>query len=132
MAPSAKAVRKTSLTELHYKVIPHDEHRYDTPGDYWTDVDGIEQFRVSRMHDERYEHLVLIHELVERILCHHWGISNRSIDNFDLKWKGKGEPGDDHNAPYWEAHQIASAVERLMAAELGVDWNEYDRAVSKL
>jgi hypothetical protein len=33
-------------------------------------------------------------------------------------------------APYYRQHQIATAVERLLAVELGVDWGAYDREVS--
>jgi DNA polymerase elongation subunit (family B) len=40
------------------------------------------------------------------------------------------EPGDDPKAPYYRQHQIATAVERLLAVELGVDWGAYDREVS--
>jgi len=36
-----------------------------------------------------------------------------------------GEPGDDPRAPYYREHQFASGMERLMAAELGVDWQQY-------
>jgi hypothetical protein len=35
------------------------------------------------------------------------------------------EPGDDPRAPYYREHQFASGMERLMAAELGIDWQQY-------
>lgn len=42
------------------------------------------------------------------------------------------EPGDDIHAPYYKQHQIATGVERILAAELGVSWNEYEAANLKL
>jgi hypothetical protein len=38
------------------------------------------------------------------------------------------EPGDDIHAPYYRQHQIATGIERILAAELGVDWNAYEAA----
>ena len=116
------------MNTLDCRSIPHDEQRYDTVGDYFSGTTA-EHFRISEMPAEVYEHLILIHELIEWIICQHRGISNRAIDNFDMDWKGEGEPGDDSDAPYYRAHQIASAVERLLAAELGVDWKLYEAAV---
>ena len=115
------------LDEIHVKVIAHAEQRYNTVGDYFT-KDGVEEFRISRLSDERHEHLVLVHELIERILCHHRGISNEAIDRFDFEYEqsGKsGEPGDELNSPYYAEHQFASGIERQLAAALGVNWNRY-------
>lgn len=38
------------------------------------------------------------------------------------------EPGDDEHAPYYKQHQLATAVERMLAAELGVSWQRYEQA----
>ena len=35
-------------------------------------------------------------------------------------------------APYYREHQFATCVERLLALELGVEWNKYDEVVSGL
>jgi hypothetical protein len=40
------------------------------------------------------------------------------------------EPGDDPRAPYHKQHVFAENIERLLAAELGVDWSAYDKEVS--
>lgn len=126
------------------RVIPHDQQRYRTVGDYLTDhKDGLEQFRISDMGNEKYEHLVAVHELVERIICYHTGVTNEAIDKFDMdfesaadlnKWRiqHNSEPGDDPKAPYYHAHQIATVIERLLAAELGVNWNEYEKRINEL
>jgi hypothetical protein len=43
-----------------------------------------------------------------------------------------GEPGDHEHAPYRREHFFATNLERLLSAELGVDWFEYDRDVDAL
>ena len=40
------------------------------------------------------------------------------------------EPGNNPKAPYHQEHMFASKVERMLANELGVRWNAYDREVS--
>lgn len=93
------------------------------------------------MTDQRYQWLVLIHEMVEYFLVKHAGISIQSIDEFDKKFEEKRkdrlvdmfeEPGDDREAPYYYQHQAATAVERLCALLLGVSWREYEEAVMAL
>lgn len=111
--------------------IPHTEQRYDTLGD-WFERDGVLQIRASQAPDPRYEMLVAIHELIEATLCAHRGITEAAVDAFDLSWDGSGEPGDDRAAPYYREHQFATSIERLMAHELGVDWNEYEAALDRV
>ena len=110
---------------------------------------------VSRMGDWRYEALVGIHEAIEAALCKHAGIDGEDVDAFDKEFeaareahepvrqhcetrelftfRGKqydigAEPGDDPEAPYYYQHQMATGVERILAAELGVSWNDYEAA----
>ena len=120
------------------KAIPHDKQRYDTVGDYWVDGDGTRQIRVSQMVDPRYELLVALHELIEQELCLQRGISEEEITAFDKafeaarnEWDNE-EPGDNEKAPYRKEHFFATSIERLLAAEFGVDWAEYDDAVMSL
>ena len=125
--------------KMKIESIPHQEQRYPTVGDYWQGEDGIEQIRVSSMPDWRYEALVAVHELVELILTRHRGIAEQDISRFDVEFEQSrekalvtGEPGDHPNAPYRKEHFFATNVERLLAAELDVDWFEYDRLVDAL
>lgn len=128
------------------ETIPHEQQRYPTVGD-WQYEQGSEMegrtlhIRVSRMTNWRFVFLVAIHEFVEAILCDHAGVSEQEVDAFDIKFEedrkaGKhapqDEPGDDVNAPYYQQHQIASGIERIMAASLNVDWNEYAEEVESL
>ncbi len=122
------------MKDIHIQVIPHAGQRYETIGDYFTmrpKSGPVEEFRISSLSDERYEHLVMVHELVERILCHHRGISNEAIDKFDLDFEMRsadGEPGDDTECPNRAEHAFATRIERLLCEELGVSWTDYENA----
>ena|ERR1041385_1144907 len=123
---------------INIETIPHENQRYPTVGDYWQEGE-VEQVRISSMKDWRYEVLVTVHELVEMALTRHRGISEESITNFDVKFEAKrldglraGEPGDDPEAPYRREHMFATNLERMLAAELDVEWPEYERYVDSL
>jgi hypothetical protein len=117
-----------SLPLIAIEVIPHASQRYDTVGDW--DVGG--HITVSDMGNEDYEFLVGLHELVEWYLCRKRGISDEAVTAFDKSYDGPGEPGDALWAPYRAEHKFATFLERQVAMELGVDWNEYDKAVEGL
>jgi hypothetical protein len=130
--------------DIEIKTIAAAKQRYETVGD-WYDVtkayptigdepDHRTVIVVSKFPDEKHEFLIALHEMVEMYLCHARGITVKMVDEFDFGWKGDGEPGDDPAAPYCREHQFASVIERMMAHELGVDWEEYEKqieAVSK-
>lgn len=115
----------------------HKQQRYDTVGDY-QDGHGFTVFTISDLGNWKYEALVAVHELVEKILCDARGISNDSIDTFDVAFEANrpngndDEPGHDPTAPYHAEHVFAECIERLLAKELGVDWEEYDKTVVSL
>lgn len=115
------------------QTIPHAEQRYDTTGDYY-EKDGVLNFRISALKDWRFEALIAVHELIERLLCQQAGIIDADIDKFDLLYEElrkanfpvEVEPGDDLAAPYYRQHQFATKIEKMLAKELGVDWKEYE------
>ena len=111
--------------------IKHEHQRYNTCGD-WREGYKSLHIDVSQLPDWRYEALIAIHELVEAVLCRHAGISQEAVDAFDIAHPEAPEPGDLNDAPYRHQHAIASGIERLLAAELGVDWLEYDKAIEAL
>jgi len=114
--------------------IPHKDHRKEaseTVGD-WHARGGEDHIEVSGMKDERYELLIAVHELVEKVLCDTAGITEQQVDEFDNNFKGVGEPGDDINAPYYHQHQIATIIERIVAVELNVNWEKYEKAIDSL
>lgn len=96
---------------------------------------------VSQLPDWRLAALVAVHELIEVLLCKQAGITVDQVDAFDIEFekaRAAGtipnycEPGDDPAAPYQKQHAIATGVERIVAAELGVKWQEYEKALEAL
>lgn len=113
--------------------------RYPSVGDYWFDRETeTVQIRVASMGNYYYESLVAVHELCEMLLCQKRHITNEAIDAFDKEFEANrkegdtSEPGDAPNSPYKAEHFFATNIERLLAAELGVDWAKYDQTVSSL
>lgn len=123
------------------EVIPHKDQRYPTVGDWQWDENGNLKISVSDMDNWKYEMLVALHEMVEVLLCKDRGIRQVDVDRFDVQFEREreegmqsadAEPGDSPDAPYRKEHFFATNLERLLAAELKVDWNDYDRTVMEL
>lgn len=118
------------------ETIPHASQRYDTVGDWIWEDENYLRIRVSSMRRRRYAALVAVHELVEALLCWERGITTEMVDTFDKAFEAgrpegnEDEPGDDPTCPYRREHFFATTVERLLAAELRVDWTEYERSVN--
>lgn len=120
------------MIRIIIEVIPHHEQRYNTIGDWRYDVQrDTLAIRVSDLNNWRYETLIAIHELVEAALCSSGNIPQEKVDEFDLNYKGDGEPGDDSNAPYKGPHCIATGIERMLAAVMGVDWTKYESTIEE-
>jgi hypothetical protein len=123
---------------IHIKTIPHKHQRYETVGDWFYDEHGNLQIRVSEMPDARFEQLVAVHELLEALECDEHGVEQEAVDLFDMQYErdrqtgDTSEPGDSHMAPYYEEHQFATGIERLLAQRLGVNWQDYKKAVNAL
>src|SRR5690349_17614535 len=123
---------------INIEVIPHEQQRYPTVGDYWVE-NGVQQVRVSSLPDWRYEILVAVHEIVELALTRHRGIPEDVISEFDVAFEQSresmevsGEPGDHPDSPYRREHFFATSLERLLAVELDVDWFKYEAYVDGL
>ena len=121
------------------KIIPHKEQRYETVGDWFFNPDNSRlTIRVSNMQNAKYEFLVALHEQVEAMLCLERKINEKDITLFDMVYEAErqegdfSEPGDSSNAPYKKEHFFATNIERLMALELGVSWEDYEKAVNSL
>jgi hypothetical protein len=119
------------------ETIPHKRQRYETCGD-WYFRKGVLHIKVSKMSDWRREMLVAVHELVEVLLCKDRGITTAEVDAFDKAFEkarapgNEDEPGDDPKAPYRKEHFFATNIERLLSAELRVDWAKYDKEINGL
>lgn len=121
---------------INIKVIPEEEQRATVNGcDWFWDENGDLQVRVSPMSDWRYEVLLGIHEAVEAIMCKHNGVTQAAVDAFDLEYDKTHtydlNAGDDPGAPYAREHCFATAIERIMAAELDVNWLAYDTELAQ-
>jgi hypothetical protein len=131
--------------------VPHKTQRYDTCGDwyeapaFWEQMGatkdrsaGCLHVRVSAELPRKEQFLVAIHELIEAFLCEVAGVTEEQVDGFDFGYNlltpngGKGEPGDEFLAPYYHQHQIATAIERILAAEVQVNWLEYEQHIEEL
>lgn len=125
------------MRRMLFATVTHEAQRYPTVGDY-QEGHGVTLFTISDMHNDLYEELVAIHELVEYLLIKRRGISVESIDAFDKAFEANrlemddSEPGWDKKAPYHKEHVFAEKVERMLADELGVDWAVYDKIVRDL
>jgi hypothetical protein len=122
------------MIQIHLCTIPHHEQRYNTVGDWrYTNTTGVLFIYVSDLNDWRYELLIAIHELIEALLCSHQGITQEVVDRFDLHYPGDyDEPGDDPRCPYSGPHCIATGVERILAAVMGISWTRYEETIDNL
>lgn len=128
--------------KMSIRTIEHNSQRYDTVGDYFLLNDGETKcFLISKMGNEDFEFCVLIHELIEEHLASKRGIREREIIEFDTRFnikketgeiEGNVEPGDDPKCPYRNEHKFAENIERMIAFELGIDWEEYNAKVMSL
>lgn len=124
-------------TTIIIKSIPHSQHRYPTCGDWWYEGDTL-HIRVSEELPKVCQDLVVLHELAEVQMCAAAGITQQQVDEFDMNYEAnrkdgdESEPGDDPRAPYFLQHQIATAIERMVARQMGVHWESHEAAISKL
>ena len=118
------------------KTIPESEMRPEVNGaDWFFDENGDLQVRVSPLSDWRREVLLGIHEAVEAIMCKHNGVTQQQVDVFDQEYDKTHtfdvNAGDDPAAPYVREHCLATAIERILCAELEVNWLEYDTELAQ-
>lgn len=131
-----------NLKPFSVRVIPHWQQIYDCCGDYTIkDKDGNLVFTISDLRNADMEFLIMIHELIEYQLMKKRGITVKSVIDFDKQFEkdrlaglhnDTEEPGDHPDAPYRKEHHFAEQIERQVAFELGVDWEEYGKKIEKL
>ena len=127
----------TDIKKIVIEFIPHDQQRYETVGDYWLEGDTL-QIRVSDMQFTQYNCMVALHEFVEWMTTDFAGITEESIMEFDKQYEEERklnihtqqeEPGFDFKAPYKDQHTLATSIEMMLCAFLGIDWKMYDDVV---
>ena len=124
-----------TFRKIVMEVIPHQEHRYDTLGDYWQDGDTL-HFRTSDLGDWRYNFSVLLHEFVEYAVLLHKGVPEADVLAFDLAVPSDSpfadDPGFDPKAPYHKEHVLADTLERLLSIFLDFEVSDPWKAADKL
>ena len=129
---------RSHIKKIVLEIIPHSSQRYETVGDWKFEEDGTLKISVSEMSNGRYEQCVQVHELIEVLLCRLRGITQKQVDDFDMEYErnrkpgDESEPGDHKDAPYRREHFFATTVERMLAAECGIDWEAYDKEINAL
>jgi len=121
------------------KTIPHDQQRYPTVGDWiWNPETGDLKVLVSDTGDWREVMAVGVHEVVEALCCVQDGVNPLRVDSFDIDYEAHrkegddSEPGDDPIAPYYEQHQTATNIERILTTALGLHWDSYNEHLGEL
>lgn len=116
-----------SHKNIRIEFIDKDALRYETGGDWFIDEQGLCIQISNDVGSEAEQFLFALHELVEWRLCASRGISQKTVDDFDLTYQGEGEPGDNEAAPYRAEHRQAMLIEHLMANFLGlVDYGKVE------
>lgn len=118
------------------RTIPREEMRPEVDGaDWFFDSVGDLHVRVCPMSDWRYEVLLAIHEATEALMCKHNGVSQAVVDAFDQEYDKTHAAdlngGDEPAAPYKLEHTFATAIERIMAGAMKVDWKTYDDELAR-
>lgn len=106
--------------------IPEADMRYDSLGDWFWDETDTLHIRSVDTGKPNEDFLVAWHELAEAWLCRDKGISQQTVDEFDLAFvtpaeDEDAEPGDDERAPYRAQHRQAMLLEMTLALFLGLD-----------
>jgi hypothetical protein len=130
--------QKRRSKDIIIKVIPHEDRRYSTCGDWYRDKQGRLIITTSELGNPDWEFLVQLHELVEVHLCEKAGITDAEVVKFDVEFEknrkpgNNDEPGDDPKAPYGPMHHAADAIEMVASALLGVNQHDYAEKLNSL
>jgi hypothetical protein len=105
-----------------------------TGADWWFDEKGDLQVRIANLGNWKEEAILGIHEASEGIICKQMKITHEDVDEFDkiyqITHEVDNDSGDELLAPYKWPHTFATAIERVLAGVLRVDWKSYDDKLS--
>jgi len=121
--------------KITLEVIPHEQQRLGAIGDWWFEQNGDLQVRVSDLGDDRYNFLVLRHEMDEAILCQQAGITTEMVDEDQKNAADTDDPDSFSGYPgarLQKQHNDALAAEWIMSRLLGVDWESYGEAAERV
>src|SRR6266849_3414976 len=98
---------------IYIRIIPMEEQRFTTLGDWFEIARGSYQIILTQMDDWRHIALVLVHELTELIICWRDHVTTAQADEFDQLWEielqegiqsPSVEAGFDKRCPYRKGH----------------------------
>lgn len=126
--------------------IPHASQRYPTCGDWFIDAEGTLQIKVSEEMGADSCFLVAVHEWIECYLAMRRGVTVQEVDDFDVAYEkahreggtieGKrldeSEPGYDPKCPVFKEHGLATGIETILCAEMGIPWSVHNSTVEAL
>lgn len=99
-----------------------EKNRYLDVGDWAGDY-----AHAVRHPDPRSTAAVLVHEIVEKLLCDYYGITAEQVDKDDaLILKGRKKV---QQCSYYRHHRTATKIERIICKALGIDWRDHERNV---
>lgn len=104
------------------------------------------QIRVSEEMGPDSCFLVGVHEWIEATIAMRRGVTVKEVDDFDTAYekahrKGgtldgeridESEPGDDPACPVFKEHGLATGIEAILCAEMGVPWSVHNDRVESL
>lgn len=122
----------TNSTLINVEIIPHNQQRYPTVGDWQWDMSGSLKVKISKMPDKRHMLLIAIHEIVEAILCKIDNVTDNQVTNWDMDHLNDVDPGGIIGSPYYAQHHTATLIEGIMAQEMNVNWNDYEKGIQNL
>lgn len=118
--------------KITIEIIPHDQQRYETCGDWQWSPDWKElNIYVSAMDDLESETGIAVHEMREAILCRYRGISDETVTNWDVTHPESNDPGSLKGCPYGVEHHAAEFAERAFIAAGHLAWEEHEGNVSR-
>lgn len=122
---------------IFIRTIHEKEHRPGISGaDWFFDRNGDLQVRVSKLSDWKREMCLAVHELFEALCCRNNGVSHHAVDEFDKQYDATHSSdlnaGDDPLCIYAREHTLATAVERILAAEYRIQWHDYDQELASI
>lgn len=117
--------------KISIKTIPHRKQRLHNGdvADWYYTKKGTLVIRVSDFKNDEYVFLVALHEIIETALCKKRGITVAMVDEWDCE--NPETMGDNPKAPYHTEHKFATKIEKMMAKELGIDWEKYDKFIEE-
>ena len=112
------------------EVIDPHAMRYKTVGDWQIDeVDKKITIQVADTGNNDYNFTLLMHELMEAVLCLKSGITGSQVDAWDLEHEDSDDPGILKGSPYREQHISATIIEDVVLSILKLDPYEYDKVI---